>query len=76
MRKKKKMFPVVIRRQREGEAKQAIKDLEERGFVLIYPLTELKRDGKTFTRDSFNRKIFVENTESSCWIAKLMRVDG
>ncbi|WML38684.1 hypothetical protein RCG19_15965 [Neobacillus sp. OS1-2] len=70
---KKKDFPIIIRRQRKYEAEQAIKDLEARGFILVYPLTELKRDGKTFTRDSFNRKIFVENTESSCWIAKLKR---
>jgi hypothetical protein len=72
---KRKDFPVVVRRQRKYEAEQAIKDLEDRGFVLIYPLTELKSDGKTFTRDSFNRKIFVENTESSCWIAKLRKVE-
>ena len=69
------MLPVVIRRQRKHEAEQAIKDLEARGFELIYPLTELSREGKLFDRDSFNRKIFVENTHSSCWIAKLRRVD-
>ncbi|MBT2735163.1 hypothetical protein [Bacillus sp. ISL-7] len=72
---RRKDFPVTIHRQRKHEAEQAIKDLEERGFVLIYPLTELKSDGKTFTRDSFNRKIFVENTESSCWVAKLRKVE-
>ncbi|MEH7157515.1 hypothetical protein [Neobacillus drentensis] len=72
---KRKDFPVVIRRQRKYEAEQAIKDLEDRGFVLIYPLTEFRSDGKTFTRDSFNRKIFVENTESSCWVAKLRKVE-
>ncbi|MEH7392429.1 hypothetical protein [Bacillus sp. JJ1474] len=69
------MFPVTIRRQRKYEAEQAIKDLEARGFEVIYPLTELSRDGKLFDRDSFNRKIFVENTHSSCWIAKLRRDD-
>jgi hypothetical protein len=70
------MRPIVIRRQRKHEAEQAITDLIKRGFTVVYPLTELKRDGKTFTRDSFNRKIFVENTESSCWIAKLKKVEG
>ncbi|MEH7521983.1 hypothetical protein V7149_01670 [Bacillus sp. JJ1503] len=69
------MFPVTIRRQRKYEAEQAIKDLEARGFKVIYPLTEHSREGKLFDRDSFNRKIFVENTQSSCWIAKLRKVD-
>jgi hypothetical protein len=68
------MRPIVIHRQRKYEAEQAISDLEKRGFEVIFPLTELKNDGKTFTRDSFNRKIFVENTESSCWVAKLRKV--
>lgn len=69
------MNPVVIRRQHKHEAEKAISDLEKRGFEVVFPLTELKSDGKTFTRDRFNRKIFVENTESSCWIAKLKKVD-
>jgi hypothetical protein len=69
------MFPVTIHRQRKHEAEQAIRDLEARGFEVIYPLTEYSRDGKLFDRDSFNRKIFVENTHSSCWIAQLRKVD-
>jgi hypothetical protein len=69
------MRPIVIRRQREYEAIQAIKDLEERGYEVVYPLTEMKRDGKQFTRDSFNRKIFVQNIGSSCWIAKLRKIE-
>lgn len=69
------MRPIVIRRQYEHEAIQAIKDLEERGFAVVFPLTEIKRDGKQFTRDSFNRKIFVQNIGSSCWIAKLKKKD-
>lgn len=69
------MLPVVIRRQRKYEAEQAIRDLEARGFEVIFPLTELEHDGKQFKTDSFNRKIFVQNTHSSCWVAKLRRVD-
>lgn len=69
------MLPVTIKRQRKHEAEQAIKDLEARGFKLIYPLTEHSRDGKIFDRDSFNRRIFVQNTHSSCWIAQLRKVD-
>jgi len=68
------MHPVVIHRQRESEAKQAIDDLIARGYEVIYPLTELKNDGKRFKTDSYNRRIFIENTGSSCWVAKLRRV--
>lgn len=68
------MKPVVIRRQRKHEAEQAIKDLEERGFVVVYPLTEIAGEGKLFDRDSYNRRIFVENTHHSCWVAKMSRV--
>lgn len=70
------MKPVVIRRQRKHEAEQAIKDLEKRGYVIDFPLTEFASDGKTFDRDSYNRKIFVENTHYSCWIAKMRRVES
>lgn len=72
---KRPLFPVVVHRQFKHEAEQAISDLEKRGFEIVFPLTEFKRDGKTFTRDSFNRRIFVENTESSSWIAKLKKVE-
>ncbi|PLR93215.1 hypothetical protein [Bacillus sp. T33-2] len=67
------MKPVIIHRQHKHEAEQAIKDLEKRGFVVTFPLTEFSRDGKIFDRDSYNRKIFVQNTFSTCWKAKLQR---
>lgn len=70
----KKMQPVTIHRQRKEEAEQAIRDLEARGFEIIFPLTELSSDGKRFKTDSYNRKIFVENISSSCWVAKMRRV--
>lgn len=69
------MRPVTIRRQRKHEAEQAIEDLIKKGFEVIFPLTEFSRDGKIFDRDSFNRRVFVQNTQSSCWIAKLRKVD-
>lgn len=70
----KRMQPVTIHRQHKHEAEQAIQDLEDRGFEVIFPLTEFGSDGKRFRTDSYGRKIFVENTSSSCWIAKLRRV--
>ncbi|KYC92234.1 hypothetical protein B4102_3775 [Heyndrickxia sporothermodurans] len=66
--------PVTITRRKRHEAEQAIKDLEARGFEIIYPLTEISRDGKIFNTDSYNRKIFVQNTFNSCWVAKMRRV--
>lgn len=69
------MKPVVIHRQRKYEAEQAIRDLEKRGYMVVFPLTSFSRDGKTFDRDNFNRKIFVENTHTTCWIAKMVKVE-
>ena len=34
------MKPVTITRRKKYEAIQAIKDLEARGYVVVYPLTE------------------------------------
>jgi hypothetical protein len=68
------MQPVVIHRRRKEEAEQAIKDLEARGYKVIFPLTEFGSDGKRFKTDAYGRRIFVENIASSCWIAKLRRV--
>jgi hypothetical protein len=70
----KRMQPVTIHRQHKHEAEQAIKDLEARGFEIIFPLTEFGSDGKRFKTDAYGRRIFVENISSSCWIAKLRRV--
>lgn len=69
------MRPVIITRQREHEAQQAINDLVARGFEIVFPLTEFSSDGKVFDRDPYNRKIFVENTQRTCWKAKLRKVD-
>lgn len=70
----KPIVPIVIRRQKKEEAEQAIRDLEERGFEVVFPLKEFFSAGKNFDTDEYNRKIFVENSSSSCWMAKLSRV--
>jgi hypothetical protein len=67
------MRDTVIRRQRKHEAEMAVDDLIKRGFKVVFPLTEFSREGKTFSTDSYNRKIFQNNTYSSCWMAKLRR---
>lgn len=68
------MRDTIIRRQRKHEAEQAISDLLERGFIIIKPLAEVTRDGKTFSRDSYGRRIFQGNNFTSCWTAVMRRV--
>lgn len=70
------MRPVVIHRSNRDEAEQAISDLMQRGFEVIYPLTEFTRDGKAFGRDAYNRPVFAGNIFNSCWIAKLRRIEN
>jgi hypothetical protein len=69
------MRDTVIHRQKKKEAEVAINDLLNRGFEIIYPLTEITRDGKQFSTDSYGRKIFQRNMFTSCWVAKLRRVE-
>lgn len=68
--------PIVIQRQDKAEAERAIADLEQRGFEVIFPLTQVSREGKVFDRDSYNRRIFQENVSSSIWKAKLRKVES
>ena len=72
---KKFLRDIPITRRTEKEALQAIKDLEARGFVVVFPLTEVSRDGKTFSRDSYGRRIFQSNNFTSCWKAVMRKVD-
>ena len=62
-----------ITRRQKHEAEQAIADLQARGFELVAPLKELTSDGKQFKRYGYNRRVFVGNTLSRCWTAKLRR---
>ncbi|MDP4087434.1 MAG: hypothetical protein Q8934_22990 [Bacillota bacterium] len=68
------MRDTIIRRQRKSEAEMAIADLLERGFIIIKPLQEITRDGKTFSRDSYGRRNFQQNNFTSCWMAVLRKV--
>jgi hypothetical protein len=69
------MKDTVIHRQRKHEAETAIKDLLNRGFEIVFPLTEITRDGKQFSTDAYGRKIFQNNTFTSCWVARLRKVN-
>lgn len=69
------MKPTIIHRQTRKEAEQAIKDLLERGFIIIKDLEEVTRDGKTFSRDGYGRRIFQSNHFTSCWTAVLRKVN-
>jgi hypothetical protein len=69
------MRDTVIHRQKKKEAEIAINDLLNRGFKIVYPLTEITRDGKQFRTDSYGRKIFMNNSFTSCWVAKLRRIE-
>jgi hypothetical protein len=68
------MRDTIIHRQKKHEAETAINDLVARGFEVIFPLTEITRDGKQFSSDSYGRKIFQHNTFTSCWVARLRKV--
>lgn len=68
------MKPVILHRQRQYEMEQAVKDLESRGYKVIYGPEIKTRDGKSFSRDDYGRRVFQRNTFSSCWVAKLVKV--
>lgn len=63
----------TIKRFTEKEGLQAVADLKARGFYELVPLTEIKKEGKIFTRDSYNRKVFQDHIHSSVWQAKMRR---
>lgn len=69
------MRPITIQRVREYEINQAIQDLTDRGFTLLYGPVMRSRDGKIFSRDDYGRKIFRENTQHSIWVARLQKVE-
>lgn len=75
MARNKVMRPVVITRKHKHEVEQAVNDLLAKGFELISPMKQLTSEGKEFKTDSRQRRIFVQNTENSCWMAKMRRVD-
>lgn len=64
---------ITIRRRNKLEALQAIKDLKRRGYEVIAPLTNIQSDGKDFRPDEARRRVFMNNTFSTCWMARLRR---
>lgn len=65
------MKPIVITRKHKHEAEQAVNDLLKRGYVIISPIQQIFRDGKTFASVGYGRRVFMGNTPSSCWRAVL-----
>jgi hypothetical protein len=69
------MRDTIIHRRKKKEAEMAIADLLKRGFIIIKDLEEVTRDGKTFSRDSYGRRIFQQNNFTSCWVAVMRKVN-
>lgn len=65
----------TLRRRKEHEMLQSIKDLEQRGFKVIFGPVEVTSVGKTFTRDRnhYNRAKYQQTHHNASWIAKLVR---
>ncbi len=68
------MRPVLIHRKNRHEAEQAIKDLEQRGFELVHPLTEQISGTRVFDRDKDDKHVFSHTTHGSHWAAKMQKV--
>lgn len=66
--------PIMVHRKQEHEMTQAIKDLEAKGYRVIHGPIQRNGNGKVFTKDSYGRAIFQQNTINSVWICKLERV--
>jgi hypothetical protein len=72
------MLETTITRKHKHEAERAIKDLEERGFIITYPLTE--KSANMTTRGSYNyRRSRYESIGASvanAWICKMRRSEN
>ncbi|WP_394139605.1 hypothetical protein [Cytobacillus oceanisediminis] len=71
MANRQRFTDITIRRQRESEIIQAISDLEARGFILKAGPSQQFNQGKVYTTDSYNRRKFQQNTNSTMWFARL-----
>jgi hypothetical protein len=69
------MIQTTVHRRYKHEAETAINDLLNRGFEIIYPLTEIKSDSVNLGSYDYHKSHFirVKASVSSCWIAKLRR---
>lgn len=61
---------ITIRRQRETEINQAIKDLTDRGFILKAK-KQLHHDGKVYKRSYYGRYQYDGNSSHFVWVARL-----
>jgi hypothetical protein len=63
----------TITRRTKKEAEIAINDLLDRGFTVVFPLTEIRQNG--YSRGIYNyqknRYSMNQSMTASCWIAKL-----
>jgi hypothetical protein len=66
---------IKIHRRTEREARQAITDHQQRGWVLSYPLTEIKSNNTS--RGDYNyrkgRYTSIQASVSSIWYARMKR---
>jgi hypothetical protein len=74
---KRHMKDIPIHRRTKKEAEQAISDLEARGFIVTFPLTEIKSFSETRGKYDYQRGkySFNEAGVSTYWAAKLRRVE-
>jgi hypothetical protein len=71
------MRPTEIHRRTEDEAERAISDLIERGYIIDYPLTEIKTDYIGRGRYNYRKSHFesVQACVSSHWYCRMRKVN-
>lgn len=69
------MHTVRIRRKRKYEVVQAMIDLVQRGYEVVYGPQEIKSVGSLFKRGRHNKMEFSRGTYSTHWVAQLRRAD-
>lgn len=69
------MQDVLITRKHRHEALQAISDLEERGYSVVYPLTEKTSNMTRLGTYNYRRGKYesVGASVASAWVAKMRR---
>jgi hypothetical protein len=71
------MRDTEIHRRTEKEALQAINDLLDRGFIISYPLTEIKTDSVSRGKYNYRKSQYgsVQANVSSHWYARMKKVN-
>jgi hypothetical protein len=69
---------IKIHRRTEREAIQAITDNEKRGYILSYPLTEIKSNSTSTGAYNYRKGRYtsIEASVSSVWYARMKRVSS